>query len=368
MARGLIRCCSPDRWNNAANMRRVLLAILLVLGLSPGVFLRDPPVERNQSQHVEARRLALPGGKPVQLGNADGPVLTDTWRLTSPNDDFGSYSALLLPGDGRLLAFSDRGRLLRMSLPPVSDGAVEIGSALRGRDDYKPLQDIEAATRDPESGRIWLAYEGRNAIVKLESDLSAAWAVRPAQMQRWPVNGGPEAMVRLRDGRFVVLAESARDWRDLSGAGLLFAADPTDGAVAQPFVFNRPAGFNPTDMAQLPDGRVLILLRGVKLGLPPHFMSRLVLADPATIRAGEPWDWESVTTLDPQVPNENYEGLAVEGGKDGAPLVIWLISDDNGAEIIQRTLLTRLEWQVPTREKARENAARPDNSENQKPG
>ncbi len=45
------------------------------------------------------------------------------------------------------------------------------------------------------------------------------------------MNSGIEAMVRLADGRFVVLPENNR-------TGLIFAADPVDGG--------KPASFQPS--------------------------------------------------------------------------------------------------------------------------
>jgi hypothetical protein len=81
----------------------------------------------------------------------------------------------------------------------------------------------------------------------------------------------------------------------------------------------------------------------------PHFTTRLLLADPATIRAGEDWAWTDVGELGSAMPRENYEGLAITGGADGGPVTLWLLSDDNGATIIQRTLLLRLDWTPPAR-------------------
>ena len=69
-------------------------------------------------------------------------------------------------------------------------------------------------------------------------------------MRDWGWNTGPEAMVRLADGRFIVVREGFFGERH---AGLLFAGDPL--AVKQAprhFVLAGPPGFRPTDMAQLP--------------------------------------------------------------------------------------------------------------------
>jgi hypothetical protein len=125
----------------------------------------------------------------------------------------------------------------------------------------------------------------------------------------------------------------------VAGPGLLFAGDPVEGAKAIGFRFVPPKGFMPTDMAALPDGRVLILLRGLGFGLPP-FSAQLVVADPSEIRSGEEWPWTPFAEISPPLPRDNYEGLAIAATPDGGA-DIWIISDDNNAAF-QRTLLIRL--------------------------
>ncbi len=71
-------------------------------------------------------------------------------------------------------------------------------------------------------------------------------------------------------------------------------------------------------MALLPDGRVLILFRGLKF-FPPGFAVRLALADPAEIRLGKVWHWQDVGAIESPVPMDNYEGLAVSGGETAGP-------------------------------------------------
>jgi hypothetical protein len=105
----------------------------------------------------------------------------------------------------------------------------------------------------------------------------------------------------------------------------------------------------------LPDGRALILLRKVLWGIPPHFAGKLMLADPATIRAGKAWRAEPLADLASPLPSDNFEGLAVAPAGDGGT-TLWLISDDNDS-IAQRTLLLRLRW--PANAKARGNLRAP---------
>jgi len=323
---------------------RVLLALVLALGLAPGIVWRSAPPRPNDSQSMAYVRLPIPMGEEARIGGSGSPVMTGAWRMESPNTQFGSYSALLIT-DGGFLSFSDQGGFLRAPLPGRR-GKVEIGRALSGAGDFKQMQDIESATADPETGRIWLGLEGRNAIIRMEADLSGAKVVQPSAMQHWQSNGGPESLLRLADGRFLVLAESALSWKAKGSPALLFPGDPVEGAQPEEFLFAPPENYLPTDIKQLPDGRVLILLRGISL-LPPRFTAKLVLADPAHIRAGQLWPWQDVGTIDRPFPLDNYEGLEVTGGAQGAPLTIWIISDDNGGELLQHTVLLRLSWQVP---------------------
>jgi hypothetical protein len=226
-----------------------------------------------------------------------------------------------------------------------------------GQDPNRPKWqlDIESMTRDPASGRVWQGFESDNRIERTDAGFGARDTVRPEAMRGWPSNAGPEAMVRLADGRFVVIAEGAGHWRDAEVPGLLFPSDPVAGAEPLAFRFVLPPGYRVVDMAQLPDGRVAILLRRIAWGLPPGFTGQLVLADPATIRAGEPWRIEPLADLVAPLPSDNYEGLAVE--PDGAGgTTLWLISDDNDS-FLQRTLLLKLRW--PANAKARGNARAP---------
>ncbi|HMP56033.1 MAG TPA: esterase-like activity of phytase family protein [Novosphingobium sp.] len=96
----------------------------------------------------------------------------------------------------------------------------------------------------------------------------------------------------------------------------------------------------PTDAAQLPDGRVLVLLRRLVWPMPPRFAGSLAIGDPAAIRSGAVWRLREVAKLSSSLAVDNFEGLAVEP-LDGGRIVVWLISDDNGA-VSQRSLIWKL--------------------------
>lgn len=331
---------------------RLIAALVVAFALSPGLLWRAPPVADNGPQSVGIARLLSPA---VGTRLAPGLILAGAWQLSSKGEAFGGYSALVpLPG-GALVALSDRGWFLRLEDPTRPGIAPTAGAVGTANTSDKRLFDIEAATRDPATDTFWLAYESTNTIRRYGPDLADSQEVRPARMQQWPPNRGPEAMVRLADGRFVVLSEAVGPGTRPASQGLLFGGDPLEGAQPVSFRFVPPPGFRPTDMAQLPDGRVVILLRKLQLSWPP-VASRLILADPVTIEPDGEWAWQPLTEIDDLLPRENYEGLAIEPRRAGA-VRLWLISDDNGAAL-QRTLLLALEWAPQTNKKARRDAAR----------
>ena len=328
-------------------MARLFALLLVALGLAPGTWWRSPLPPVDNRQHLSFTPLRLPE---VDLGPLE---LAGAWQLRSRNPHFGSYSALLALGDGTLLAASDRGRVLRFTPPGVRPSRVRF-EVFSGRvEDDKTLADIEALARDPASGRIWAAFEVTNRIERRDAALGAGESVAPEAMRPWRAMFGAEAMVRLADGRFVVLAEGGG--RGDAVPALLFPGDPVAGAEPIGFGFGPPTGFRPVDMAQLADGRVLILLRRVEWGVPPGFSGKLLLADPAAIRAGRPWPAQFLADLAEPLPTDNYEGLAVEPDGHGG-WVLWLISDDNEMTL-QRTLLLKLVWRP--RAKARGIARAP---------
>ncbi len=337
-------------------MGRILLVLAVAIGLSPGLVWRTLPPPPNRDQVLRALPLPIPDArKAARIGGENGPVVTGLWELTSPNDDFGSYSALTVLDHRQLLSFSDRGRYLRFTVPGDAGTEAELGSVFDDRNRFKAAQDIESVARDAETGRFWLGLEGRNAILRTNARFENALEVRPEAMREWPRNSGPEAMTRLADGRFLVLSEGLVADGGRASQGLLFPADPAQGAAPIGFSFKPPPGFNPSDIAILPSGKALILVRGVGLLPHPHFTARLLVADPAGIEEDAAWEWQPFARLEGPVPRENYEGLAITGGSEGEAVTIWLISDDNGAVLLQRSLLVRLEWH-PAAERAAADA------------
>ncbi len=190
-------------------------------------------------------------------------------------------------------------------------------------------RDSESMAVDPHTGRRWVGFERANAIWRYSADFARAERfVRPRAMRRWRSNGGPESMARLHDGRFVVIAEEATggSGRGPGREALVFAVDPTlGGRPAFRFRYLPPDGFDPSDVTQLPDGRLLVLNRW--WGLPLRFESALVVIDPARMRAGAQVRGREIARLAPPLVHENFEGVAavVEQGRT----VVWLTSDND---------------------------------------
>ena len=334
--------------------RRIFAIVLLAALIAPVTWVHAPLAEPDFSQSLTVTPIETGS---ITLGDAE---LVGAWHLESPNSHFGSYSSLLALPDCTLFSASDAGKLLRFPMPGC-EGKTSITRFAGRTARKKALIDIESLTRDPETGRIWVGYEGTNTIERLEGDLSKPKDVRPAGMRGWSSNSGPEALVRLANGYFIVISEGRESYWGSDYPALLFEGDPVEEPGTGLFRFEPPAGYRPVDMAQLPDGRVLILLRKLVLGLPPTFHVKLVLADPADIAAQDTWRGQEIATItDPKLA-DNYEGLAIAPREDHA-VDLWLISDDNNATI-QRTLLLKLKWRPeadapPTKQKARGNSAR----------
>ncbi len=320
-------------------MRR-LAALLLLVALAPGTWLRTPPVPRRLDLALHIAPLPLP---PSAVARANlGPFeLEQVWRLKSPHYFFGGYSALLALGQGKMLAVSDLGGFLRFSVPGSPAGPQGLQPIFDDELSLKTDHDAEAAARDPRSGDIWVAAEGSNGIFRYDGALKRRAGAHPPDMHEWHMNLGPEAMVRLADGRFIVLQEGPTGWREESlHRALLFPGDPTLGGKPQGFTFSGPERFSPVDMAQMPDGRVLVLMRRLVWPMPLRFAGKIALADPAAIRPGGIWRSVEVAKLSSQLPVDNFEAIAVEPRANGK-LTVWLMSDDNQA-LSQRTLLWKM--------------------------
>lgn len=335
--------------------KRKILAVLLAMAVAPGTFVRSELPEPDYTSPVFIEPLEVVPAR-------SGPLTLDAaWVLTSDNDHFGGYSALIAWKPDAFLAANDAGRLMHLPRPDRVDAQPRLDSFLNFKRADKSHVDLESLAFDPRSRQVWAGLEWAQQIIRFGPRLQQQAQIRPEAMKDWGGNSGPESLVRLPDGRFVVIEEQA------SGAGLhealLFPEDPTSGAAPIRFTFKGRADYRPSDAALLPNGKLAVLLRGFRWGFPPRFPALLVIADPAEIAEGHVLESRFLAQIDEPFPSDNYEGLAVIDERDGS-WSLWLISDDNFASY-QRTLLLKLRWDLgqrerggQTRQKARRYALR----------
>ncbi|HWV61184.1 MAG TPA: esterase-like activity of phytase family protein [Sphingopyxis sp.] len=313
-------------------MRRLLFAALIfvALGPMPGTVMRFPKVDLTES--AAARPIAF---APAQKGAVR---FVRGWHLVSPHSRFGGFSALARTGANGFQLVGDNGYWTRLTLDSrgaVSDVRIRPLPTPDGRPPRKSMADAEAMFVDPVSGKSWIALEGINQIWRLGADLAAIEARR--KLPRWPGNLGPESMVRLTDGRTIVLSEDADD--DPRGReGLLYTGDPAEpGPGPIRFFYASDGRGMVSDAAPLPDGRILLVHR--RLGFDPVFTTILSVADPADIKADAVVRSRTIGRV-PTPLAENYEGAAVsiEGGRT----FLWLVADNN-FNVWQRSLLLQFE-------------------------
>jgi hypothetical protein len=253
-------------------------------------------------------------------------------RLQAPDLAFGGFSALTVIGD-RFTLLSDGGALVRFRMgPDMVPRDVRFGDLPGGpRTGYtKAQRDSESMTRDPATGQVWVGFENFNAIWRYDGALTRSEAnARPAAMADWSTAGGPESLVRLRDGSFVTISETSRPKTGIGRIGLRFPGDPTaPGAKPFAFTYLPPAGYDPSDAVQLPDGRLIVLNR--RFSVPDLFTAKLTLVDPRAIRPGASVRGLEIATLAPPLLHDNYEALAVT--REGRDTILWIASDDNQAK------------------------------------
>jgi hypothetical protein len=257
------------------------------------------------------------------------------WWLRSNQPEFGGISAMHV-SDGWVLALSDAGRVMRFVVPTRRGAAplsLSVLPDIAGAG--KKQQDTEAiAVGD---GRAWIAFERRNAVhrYRLPNWTSEATA-RPVAMKSWTPNSGGEAMIRLRDGRFLLFCEGRMNEAGATEV-LLFDGDPALMATRTTLLrYRPPAGYRITDAAELPDGRLLFLNR--RFGLLEGFTAKLTLSDRPALSAGAVLGGREIAHFAPPVTTDNYEALSI--GTERGRTILWIASDDNFLEL-ERTLLMK---------------------------
>lgn len=315
--------------------RRLLFAalIFLAVGPVPGTVMHFP--ESDLTQSATARPLVFAPESAGMMRFVRG------WRLVSPHSRFGGLSAIAHIAPGRFELIGDNGYATSLTLD--SHGAV---AAFRiralptpdGRPQRKSMIDAESMFVDPGSGKRWVAFEGLNQIWRFNPGLTMIESRRALPGRpRWPSKSGPEAMVRLDDGRTVVFSENA-DADPRGRAALIYTGDPAaPGPAPIRFFYDSGGQGLVSDAAALPDGRILLVHR--RLGFDPVFTTIVAVVDPADIKRDAVVQSRTIGRVSAALA-ENYEGAAisVEQGR----IHLWLVADNN-FNSWQRSLLLQFE-------------------------
>lgn len=323
----------PDR---LARIATALAALALLATFVPPD--TGPPPPRPPTAKLVAEPVPLDRADPAR--RRIGPLLfLEGWRISSRDVRFGGISAMHVE-NGTVRAVSDAGSLFAFPVPTTRAGPlqVRIERIAEGPGSGRRKSDRDGESFAVAGGSAWIAFEGRNEIWRYRlRDWRADAHSRPAAMEDWPSMRGPEAMARLQDGRFLVLAEGP-EAEDGTTPVLLFAGDPAEpGTPSLRLRYRPPPGFRATDAALLPDGRLLVLNR--RFRLLSGFTAALAVADISALGAGGTITPGVIARLEDSLTVDNMEALSVT--REGGRTILWIASDDNYTPILQRTLLMK---------------------------
>ncbi len=332
-------------------MIRIFACLSLFFFLVPVTYIHGPPPAKNDSQYIQLEPISFNAEEPARTKSGRLEFLRG-WKMTSDNADFGGVSSMLALPDNRFFMLSDAGVLIGFTLDEQQDLAKR--PFIAPLPDGPPVEnefakqnwDAESLAYDPETGQYWVGYEHSHGIWRYGPSFARKEADHSVKaMQKWPKNGGAEAMLRLpvaedaeaaEANRFLIFSESA-DYANGGYQALIFDGDPAEGNVEPKlFGYRPPKGYQLTDATLLPDGRVLLLHRRFA---PLEGISAIIsIGDLSEIKAGKLWTATRIATLKPPMRVDNMEALAVTVEADST--IIWIASDDN-FNGFQETLLMK---------------------------
>ena len=341
---------------------RIIASLLLFFLLVPVTYIRGPVPDKNDNQYIALEAVSF---------NSDDPSRTRTgrleylrgWKMESRNANFGGVSSMLALPDNRFVMLSDAGVVIGFTLDeqngaatrpfiaPLSDGPAP-------RNQFaKRNWDAESMVHDPETGQYWVGYEHFHSIWRYSRSFAGKEAEhRVKAMQKWPLNGGAEAMIRIAGGggvpdRFLLFSESAQLTKGAYQA-LIFDGDPAvAGTEPKLFGYRPPKGYVITDAALLPDGRALLLHR--RFTVLGGLSAIVSIGDLSQIVPGEIWSAEPIASLKPPMRMDNMEAIAVT--IEGDDTIVWIASDDN-FNVFQDTLLMKFRL-LPAAQKQKKDKA-----------
>ena len=320
-------------------MRAYKLA-LLILALVPAVYLRAPKPPPVLDARVGLTDLMPALRRAGLLPETGGLALIGAWEMTGRHRDFGNFSGLGQADNG-FVAVGDRGGVLWFPRPDRAGPWRTRLTRLINLEwrKYRYDTDAEAVAVEPGTGDLLVGYEDSAALERYSPDLAVRTRIALPVLREWPENQGPEAMTRLADGRTVIVGEVYARWLDRTlHPAMMFPGEPRPYEQPARFTLRMPPGYRPADLAQMPDGRLLVLGRSFSL---VGFRSVIAVFSPTEILPGATVTPHVIARIEDARISENYEGMTVTREADGNQ-AIWLISDSNQMVWAQRTLLLKL--------------------------
>lgn len=272
--------------------------------------------------------------------------------LRAADRRFGGISGMIWEAQcRRLLAVTDSGSWI--VLEPVEEGdrlqdvrsgwIAPILDSNGNAPISKTAADAEEVARRAD-GAIFVSYEQTHRLKQFEGlsacdpETLAKLPVakhEPAEIARWPWNGGVEAMAAMGDG-MLLLSETVP-----AGEGRRQGVYWLPDAPAQMFSLPVPEGYQPTAMDDYTDGEgqvhLLVLHRRASLMDGLSAVVTETLLDGAI---GQMAQSREVGRLRPPLTVDNLEALAVR--QEGGRVFVYLASDDNFNRL-QKTLLLKFE-------------------------
>lgn len=250
---------------------------------------------------------------------------------------FGGLSGLDVEADGRFVAVSDLGDLVRGRITP--DGIVDATIARLTDEEGQAFQGKMAADAEGlamlDDGGMAVSFEQDHRFLVYSASGRARSLPGLVGAQVGP-NAGFEALAAWRDpatgeARLVVGAERGDAWScgfDIGVCRQILVAQRD----------NPGSGFRLTGLDALPDGRLIALYRSASVftGLR---------ASIAVVTPGAARPVRELARLPGPIGVDNMESIAAVPNVDGS-VRLYLISDDNFAGW-QRTLLLSFDW-TPT--------------------
>ncbi len=291
----------------------------------------DLPAEAIELRVIEAER----GDEEARARQLTGLTLAGAWQLESKQPDFGGLSGLAVLPSGSLLAISDAGAFISISIDaetgaPDGGGTISFMRDLSGNP-FANKRDGDSEGLSVRDGLAFVSFEQDHRIAAFDlGRCGAAARAAPVAALSPVVNGkllqdnrGPEALTLA--GEALELGFERRD-----GGGSPVGRLNTDATLSDITVTEQPLFFLITGMDTRGDLSARIFraydpVRGARVRLQ---------VDQAGTRIGD-------GLFSPPLPVDNFEGVAIGQAPSGSAR-IWLVSDDNFSGN-QRTLLLALD-------------------------